>query len=179
MLWQLTNGIAGCHWAACKPDLAVAAKQCVVSASLCDGPATFVSVDSSECFGSWEGRTLAGRIGAGREVELERGGVRLAKWRRARRRPPPIPVELWELWVELGRRQGTNRNSRVPPVGYYPLQGRGAACGQIFGTSVDECSSLSFCVVEAFTWGTMYRHERSGFGVCPTRRIKKQGALIS
>jgi hypothetical protein len=42
----------------------------------------------------------------------------------------PIPVELWELAVELAERHGVSRTSQALPVGYYALQARVAACGE-------------------------------------------------
>ncbi len=79
--------------------------------------------------GIWEGWAMAVRTGAGREEELQRGSARFAEWRRTRRRGTPIPVELWELAVELAERYGVSRTSRALPDGYYALQARGAACG--------------------------------------------------
>jgi hypothetical protein len=73
---------------------------------------------------------MAVRTGAGREEELQRGSARFAEWRRTRRRGTPIPVELWELAVELAERYGVSRTSQALPVGYYALQARVAACGQ-------------------------------------------------
>ena len=73
---------------------------------------------------------MAVRTGAGREEELQRGSARFAEWRRTRRRGTPIPVELWELAVELAERYGVSRTSQALPVGYYALQERLVACGQ-------------------------------------------------
>jgi hypothetical protein len=42
-----------------------------------------------------------------------------------------IPVELWELAVELARRHGFSRTSLALPVGHYPLQERVAVAGKI------------------------------------------------
>ena len=73
---------------------------------------------------------MARRTVVGRETELQLGSERFAEWRRTRRRGTPIPVELWELAVELAERYGVSRTSQALPVGYYALQARVAACGQ-------------------------------------------------
>ncbi len=54
--------------------------------------------------GILDGVARAVRTWARREEELQRVSARFADWRRARRRGTPIPVELWELAVELNDR---------------------------------------------------------------------------
>ena len=104
---------------------------------------------------------MAGRTGAGREEELQRGSARFAEWRRTRRRGTPIPVELWELAVQLAQRHGVSRTSQALPVGYYALQKLVAACGQSSSDSknvpaVDSSPvtpSPKFVELPAATWG--------------------------
>jgi hypothetical protein len=56
---------------------------------------------------------MARRTVAGREEELQRGSARFAEWRRTRRRGTPIPVELWELAVQLARRHGVSHEPHI------------------------------------------------------------------
>ncbi len=71
--------------------------------------------------------------GSGRGEELRHGAARFAEWRRIRQPGMRIPVELWELDVELARRHGASRTSQALPVGYYAIQERVAATGKIKG----------------------------------------------
>lgn len=68
--------------------------------------------------------------GSGRDEELRQGTARFAEWRRTRQPGMRIPVELWELAVELARRHGVSRTSQALPVAYYALQERVAAAGE-------------------------------------------------
>jgi hypothetical protein len=65
-----------------------------------------------------------------REEELRQGAARFAEWRRTRQRGTRIPVELWELAVELAQQHGVSRASQALPVAFYALQERVAACGR-------------------------------------------------
>ncbi len=104
---------------------------------------------------------MAGGTGAGREEELQLGSARFTKWRRTRRRGTPIPVELWELAVELAQRHRVSRTSQALPVGYYALQKLVADCGQSSEDAkgfpaVDSSPvtpSPKFVELPAATWG--------------------------